>query len=338
MLFLACDDDDDDHDNEHVQPYQVTRPCPSPLLLNTMALPFFPAAYQPPRSHLEQCDPMSAPDVEPGTASVILQIKQQTSVYHVGLAQGVKGVKDPKTKETHNTLFLSQCSNYQMHKHDTRSGAKERRIENQRSQGDHQIAMHGQKRRPPEKGGCFWAFVPNEVCCTCTTLRTRALSPGTALKPNAHNALDAQGVLFGSRDRCVSTIQDMSLYAGRIKPKKEKTKGKERGNKKKKEKTEKAQKERVKAKEKDKDKDTKKPKGKGKAEVAMMMSRVSVAKAPRHTFLERSPPQWETMSRGQITPMAVAVAARQALDQAAGPAAAAIAHPPMKRVNRRRWP
>ena len=51
---------------------------------------------------------MSAADVEHGTAAVIFQIKQQTSGYHVGWGQGVKDIKDPKTKEVEDCcgLFL----------------------------------------------------------------------------------------------------------------------------------------------------------------------------------------------------------------------------------------
>ena len=113
---------------------------------------------------------MSATNVQPGTASVIFQIKQQTSGYHVRWVQGVKG-KDRKTKETHGTRFLSHCISYQIHTRETRSGRKERKIENKRTQGDYQIALHRLK------GDSVWGLIPNEVCCTCTTRTTVALSP-----------------------------------------------------------------------------------------------------------------------------------------------------------------
>ena len=65
------------------------RAC-SPLFLSVqwslcagMALPLYPSSYQVAGSHLEQCDPISAADVEPGTAAVIFQIKQQTSMRFV---------------------------------------------------------------------------------------------------------------------------------------------------------------------------------------------------------------------------------------------------------------
>ena len=49
---------------------------------------------------------MSAADVEPGTAAVIFQIKQHTSGYRVGWMQAVKDIKDPKTKEVEDGLYL----------------------------------------------------------------------------------------------------------------------------------------------------------------------------------------------------------------------------------------
>ena len=101
---------------------------------------------------------MSAADVEPGTAAVIFQIKQQTSGYHVGLVQAVKDIKDPKTKEAEDGLYLSQAISYQIHtRENKKTGAKERRIENQRSQGNFAMAIN------KIKSGCFWGFIPNEV-------------------------------------------------------------------------------------------------------------------------------------------------------------------------------
>ena len=97
----------------HVSLQLVIRPaCPacSPLhwsLCPGMALPLYLSSYQVAGSHVEQCDLMSATDVEPGTAAVIFQIKQQTSGYHVGWVQGVKDPKDPKTKEVEDSLYLS---------------------------------------------------------------------------------------------------------------------------------------------------------------------------------------------------------------------------------------
>ena len=77
----------------HVSLQSVICPaCPacSPLfstvhwsLCAGMAVLLYPSSYQVAGPHLEQCDPMSAADVEPGTAAVIFQIKQQTSMRSV---------------------------------------------------------------------------------------------------------------------------------------------------------------------------------------------------------------------------------------------------------------
>ena len=86
---------------------------------------------------------MSAADVEPGTAVVIFQIKQRTTGYHVGWPQAVKDIKDPKTKEVEDGLHLSQAISYQIHTlENKKTGAKERRIENQRSQGNFAVAIN----------------------------------------------------------------------------------------------------------------------------------------------------------------------------------------------------
>ena len=101
---------------------------------------------------------MSAADVEPGTAAVIFQIKQQTSGYHVGWVQAVKDIKDPKTKEVEDGLYLSQAISYQIHtRENQKTGAKERRIENQRSQGNFAVAIN------KIKSGCFSGFILDEV-------------------------------------------------------------------------------------------------------------------------------------------------------------------------------
>ena len=149
----------------HVSLQSVIRPaCPacSPWhwsLCPGMALPLYPSSYQVAGSHLEQCDPMSAADVEPGTAAVSFQIMQQTSGYHVGWVQGLKDIKDPKTKETKDGLYLSQAISYQIHTRENKgTGAKERRTENQSSQGNLAVAIN------KIKNGCFWGFIPDEVC------------------------------------------------------------------------------------------------------------------------------------------------------------------------------
>ena len=101
---------------------------------------------------------MSATDVEPGTAAVIFQIKQQTSGYHVGWVQAVKDIKDPQTKEVEDGPYLSQAISYQMHKRENKkTGAKERRIEKQRSQENFALAIN------KIKSGCFWGFILDEV-------------------------------------------------------------------------------------------------------------------------------------------------------------------------------
>ena len=148
----------------HVSVQSVIRSaCPacSPLhcsLCPGMALPLYPSSYQVAGSHLEPCDPMSAAYVEPGTAAVIFQIKQQTGGYHVGWVQAVKEIKDPKTKEVVDGLYLSQAISCQIHtRENKKTGAKERRIENQRSQGNFAVAIN------KIKSGCFWGFVPVEV-------------------------------------------------------------------------------------------------------------------------------------------------------------------------------
>ena len=76
----------------------------------------------------------------------------------MGWVQGVKELKDPKTKEVDDSLYLSQCISYQIHtRENEKTGAKERRIENQHSQGNFAVAMH------KIKSGCFWGFIPDEV-------------------------------------------------------------------------------------------------------------------------------------------------------------------------------
>ena len=148
----------------HVSLQSVIRyACPacSPLhcfLCRGMALPLYPSSYQVAGSHLEQCDPMSAANVEPRTAAMIFQTKQHTNGCHVGWVQAVKDIKDPKTREVEDGLCSSQAINYQIHTRGNRkTGAKERRIENQRSQGNFAVAINKIKR------GCFWGFVPDEV-------------------------------------------------------------------------------------------------------------------------------------------------------------------------------
>ena len=109
---------------------------------------------------------MSAADVEPGTAAVMFQIKQQTSGYHVGWVQAVKDIKDPKTKEVEDGLYLSQAISYQIHTcENKKTSAKERRIANQRSQGNFTVAIN------KIKSGCFWGFIPDEVLHSWRVLR-----------------------------------------------------------------------------------------------------------------------------------------------------------------------
>ena len=86
---------------------------------------------------------MLAADVEAATAAVIFQIKQQTSGYHVGWVQAVKDIKDPKTKELEDGLYLSQAISYEIHtRENKKTGAKERCIQNQRSQRNFAIAIN----------------------------------------------------------------------------------------------------------------------------------------------------------------------------------------------------
>ena len=67
--------------------------------------------------------------------------------------------KDPKTKEVEDGLYLSQAISYQIHtRENKKTGAKERRIENQTSQGNFAVAIH------KIKNGCFWGFIPDEMC------------------------------------------------------------------------------------------------------------------------------------------------------------------------------
>ena len=76
----------------------------------------------------------------------------------MGWGQGVKELKDPETKEVDDGLYLSQAISYQIHtRKNKKPGAKERRIQNQRSQGNFAVAMH------KIKNGCFWGFIPDEV-------------------------------------------------------------------------------------------------------------------------------------------------------------------------------
>ena len=101
---------------------------------------------------------MSAADVEPRTAAVIFQIKQHTSGYHVGWVQAVKDIKDPKTKEVEDGLFVSQVISYQIHtRENKKTGAKVRRIKNERGQGNFAVAIN------KIKSGCFWGFISDEV-------------------------------------------------------------------------------------------------------------------------------------------------------------------------------
>ena len=98
---------------------------------------------------------MSAGDIEPGTAAVIFQIQQQTGGYRVGWVQGVKDLKDPKTKKVEDGLYLSQAISYQIHTRENKeTGAKERRIANRRSQGNFAMAIH------KIKNGCFLGIRP----------------------------------------------------------------------------------------------------------------------------------------------------------------------------------
>ena len=76
----------------------------------------------------------------------------------MGWGQGVKDLKDPKTKEVDDGLSLSQAISYQIHtRENKKTGAKERRIENQRSRGNFAVEIHQIKK------GCFWGFIPDEV-------------------------------------------------------------------------------------------------------------------------------------------------------------------------------
>ena len=57
--------------------------------------------------------------------------------------QAVKDIKDPKTKEVEAGLYLSQAIGYQIHtRENKKTSAKERRFENQRSQGNFAVAIN----------------------------------------------------------------------------------------------------------------------------------------------------------------------------------------------------
>ena len=121
---------------------------------------------------------MSAADVEPGTAAVIFQIKQQTSGYHVGWVQAVKDIKDPKTKEVEDGLYLSQAISYQIHtRENKKTPAKERRIDNERSQQNFAVAIN------KINSGCLWGFIPDEVwgCCALRVCVGSVFVPGACL-------------------------------------------------------------------------------------------------------------------------------------------------------------
>ena len=76
----------------------------------------------------------------------------------MGWLQGVKNLKDPKTREVDDGLYLSQLISYKIHtRENKKTGAKESGIENQRSQGSFAVA------RRKIKSGCFWGFIPVEV-------------------------------------------------------------------------------------------------------------------------------------------------------------------------------
>ena len=87
--------------------------------------------------------------------------------------QGVKDLKHTKTKEVDDGVYLSQAISYQIHTRENKNtGAKERRIENQRSQGNFAVAMH------KIKNGCFWGFIPDGVwACPVRRLRWLCLCP-----------------------------------------------------------------------------------------------------------------------------------------------------------------
>ena len=76
----------------------------------------------------------------------------------MGWVQGIKDLKDPKTREVEDGLYLSQAIRYQIHTRENKKiGAKERCIENERSQGNFAVAIH------KIKNGSLWGFIPHEV-------------------------------------------------------------------------------------------------------------------------------------------------------------------------------
>ena len=96
----------------HVSLQSVIRSaCPacSPLqcsLCPGMALPLSPSSYQVAGLHLEQCDPTSAADVEPGTAAVIFQIKHRP----VGTTwAGCRRSRTSKTPRQRKSRTASTC-------------------------------------------------------------------------------------------------------------------------------------------------------------------------------------------------------------------------------------
>ena len=71
---------------------------------------------------------------------------------------GCKRSRTSKTKEVEDGLYPSQAISYEIHTcENKKTGAKERRIENQRSQGNFAMAIN------KIKSGCFWGFILDEV-------------------------------------------------------------------------------------------------------------------------------------------------------------------------------